>query len=84
MHRILITEDEPRIASFIQKGLTAHVFITAVAATAEESITQVLNAHFDLLILDLCLPDKDGYAVIEALRGQGATLPIIILSAVKP
>ncbi|MEM6452768.1 MAG: response regulator transcription factor [Cyanobacteria bacterium P01_D01_bin.105] len=81
MHRILITEDEPRIASFIQKGLTAHGFVTSVATTAGDAIAQVLGASFDLLILDLGLPDQDGHAVIESLRGQGATLPIIILSA---
>ncbi|MEL6553206.1 MAG: response regulator transcription factor [Cyanobacteria bacterium J06621_11] len=81
MHKILITEDEPRIASFIRKGLIADGYTTDIATTAQAAITQVLNAHFDLLILDLGLPDQDGHAVIEALRGQGATLPIIILSA---
>ncbi|MEM9087699.1 MAG: response regulator transcription factor [Cyanobacteria bacterium P01_F01_bin.53] len=81
MHRILITEDEPRIASFIKKGLNAHGFTTEVAINAKQAIVQVLNASFDLLILDLGLPDKDGHQVIQELRGQGATLPIIILTA---
>lgn len=81
MHRILITEDEPRIASFVKKGLSAHGFMAEAVGTAEAAIAQVLNASFDLLILDLSLPDRDGQEVIEALRGQGATLPIIILSA---
>ena len=81
MHRILIAEDEPRIASFIQKGLTSHGFMTAIAVNAEEAISQALAADFDLLVLDLGLPDKDGHQVIEELRGQGATLPIIILTA---
>lgn len=81
MHRILVVEDEPRIASFIQKGLNAHGFITAIAINAEDAIAQTLAASFDLLILDLGLPDKDGHQVIAELRGQGATLPIIILTA---
>lgn len=81
MHRILITEDEPRISSFVKKGLSAHGFMTEIAATAEVAIAQVLEADFDLLILDLGLPDKDGHEVIEEIRGQGAALPIIILSA---
>ncbi|EDX85908.1 response regulator receiver domain protein [Synechococcus sp. PCC 7335] len=81
MHKILITEDEPRIASFIKKGLNAHGFTTEVAITAQQAIAQTLEASFDLLILDLGLPDKDGLQVIEELRGQGATLPIIILTA---
>lgn len=81
MHRILITEDEPRISSFVKKGLLAHGFMVEVVMTAESAIAQVLSTDFDLLILDLGLPDKDGHEVIEAIRGQGATLPIIILSA---
>jgi len=81
MHRILIAEDEPRIAAFIQKGLNAHGFVTAIAINAETAIAQSLEADFDLLILDLGLPDKNGHEVIEELRGQGATLPIIILTA---
>jgi two-component system, OmpR family, response regulator QseB len=81
MHRILVVEDEPRIASFVQKGLDAHGFTTAIATNAKEAIAQALSASFDLLILDLGLPDKDGHQVLSELRGQGATLPIIILSA---
>ncbi len=76
-----MTEDEPRIASFIQKGLRAHGFTTAIAINADDAIAQTLAASFDLLILDLGLPDKDGHQVIAELRGQGATLPIIILTA---
>lgn len=81
MNRILVAEDESRIASFVQKGLNAHGFTTAIAINAKEAISQTLGADFDLLILDLGLPDKDGHQVIEELRGQGATLPIIILTA---
>ncbi len=76
-----MTEDEPRIASFIQKGLNAHGFTTAIAINAGDAIAQILAANFDLMILDLGLPDKDGHQVIAELRGQGATLPIIILTA---
>lgn len=81
MHRILVVEDEPRIASFIQKGLSAHGFTIVIAINAQAAITETLEANFDLLILDLGLPDKDGHQVIKELRGQGATLPIIILTA---
>jgi len=49
--------------------------------SAQQAIAQTLSASFDLLILDLGLPDKDGHQVIQELRGQGATLPIIILTA---
>lgn len=78
MYRILIAEDEPRIASFIQKGLKANGFTVAIAQNAGETLNLALGSEFDLLILDLGLPDKDGLQVLEELRGQGETLPIII------
>ncbi len=79
--QILIAEDEPRIASFIEKGLRGHGFATTVAGCAQETITLALSGLYDLLLLDLGLPGKDGLEVLADLRGQGATLPIIILTA---
>jgi DNA-binding response OmpR family regulator len=81
MNRILIAEDEPRIVSFLEKGLRANGFTTAIATDANETVTMALSDGFDLLLLDLGLPGKDGLAVLDELRGQGAQLPIIILTA---
>ena len=81
MNRILIGEDEPRIASFIEKGLRSNGFTTAVANDASEILEMAMSAKFDLLLLDLGLPGKDGLIVLEELRGQGVDLPIIILTA---
>lgn len=81
MNRILIGEDEPRIASFLEKGLRANGFTTAVAADAHETLDMAQSNSFDLLILDLGLPGKDGLEVLEELRGQGEQLPVIILTA---
>lgn len=81
MNRILIAEDEPRIVAFLEKGLRANGFTTAVAGSAREAIDRVQSSEFDLLILDLGLPDSDGLTVVEELRGQGEDLPIIILTA---
>jgi DNA-binding response OmpR family regulator len=81
MNRILIAEDEPRIAAFLEKGLRANGFTPIVATDADEVMVMALNDSFDLLLLDLGLPVKDGLTVLEELRGQGATLPIIILTA---
>jgi DNA-binding response OmpR family regulator len=81
MNRILIAEDEPRIASFLEKGLRANGFTTAIATNAVEAIELVFRDGFDLLLLDLGLPLKDGLTVLEELRGQGADLAIIILTA---
>lgn len=81
MSQILIVEDEPRIASFIEKGLKSHGFITTVATDAQKALSLGLSGMFELLILDLGLPGKDGFEVLKELRGQGATLPILILTA---
>lgn len=81
MTRILIAEDEPRIASFIEKGLQSNGFITEVVFEAQQVLERALSNEFDLLLLDLGLPVKDGLTILEELRGQGATLSIIILTA---
>ncbi|ELR99079.1 response regulator transcription factor [Gloeocapsa sp. PCC 73106] len=81
MNRILIAEDELRIVSFLEKGLKANGFATTVAQDAESAINLGLTAQFDLMLLDLGLPKRDGLEVLIELRGQGVTMPIIILTA---
>ena len=81
MRRILIAEDEPRVAAFLDKGLQANGFTTAIAATGSETIAYALDGDFELIVLDLGLPEKDGLAVLEELRGQGCQIPIVILTA---
>jgi DNA-binding response OmpR family regulator len=61
--------------------LQAHGFITTVVKTGQEAINQIQDAEFDLMILDLGLPDKDGLEVLAEMRGQGETLPVIVLTA---
>jgi two-component system, OmpR family, response regulator QseB len=80
MSRILIVEDEPRISAFIEKGLRSHGFLTTIASDAQDALIMAINGEFDLMILDLGLPGKDGLQILEELRGQGEVLPIIILS----
>ncbi len=81
MKRILIAEDESRIAAFLQKKLLEHGFNPTVAKDGYEALQISLCQNFDLLILDLGLPGKDGIEVMEKLRGQGHMMPIIILTA---
>lgn len=81
MNRILIIEDEPRISSFLSKGLKAAGFTTQTAATAAEGRNQAISATFDLIILDLGLPDADGYSVLNYIRSVGLDIPVIILTA---
>lgn len=81
MSRILIVEDEERIASFVEKGLRSGGFSTAVALSGEEALALSSTAEFDLVILDLGLPDKDGLQVLDELRRNKPRLPVIILTA---
>lgn len=81
MNRILIAEDESRIASFIEKGLRKNGFSTAVAADGNQAVSMAETGDFDLLLLDIGLPGKDGWAVLNSLRSQGKHLPVIIVSA---
>ena len=81
MNRILIAEDEPRLASFLMKGLRANGFVVTVAETGYDAAILANDADFDLLVLDLGLPGKDGLTVLRELRADGQRLPIIILSA---
>jgi two-component system, OmpR family, response regulator len=79
--RILIVEDEARIASFLEKGLRANGFATEIAADGEEALTRVRIGSFDLVILDLGLPSRDGLEVLRDLRERHAGLPVVILTA---
>ncbi|MDQ3708087.1 MAG: response regulator transcription factor [Actinomycetota bacterium] len=81
MNRILIAEDEPRIASFLEKGLKANGFTTSVAADGQEALFRARSGGFDLLVLDIGLPGKDGFAVLRELRRGGSAMPVVILTA---
>ena len=81
MTRILIVEDEERIAAFVEKGLRANGFATEVATDGEEALRRARIGRFDLLVLDLGLPDIDGFEVLRRLREWDRTLPVLILTA---
>ena len=81
MSTVLIVEDEARIASFLTKGLKAAGFTPRVVAKGGEAVEAVLLGGIDLVLLDVGLPDIDGFEVLERLRGQGVRTPIIMLTA---
>ena len=81
MAAILIAEDESRIAAFVEKGLRAAGHSTAIAENGNEALALAASGRFELLILDIGLPGRNGFEVLEALRGQGSVLPVIILTA---
>ncbi|MCC7240801.1 MAG: response regulator transcription factor [Acidobacteria bacterium] len=79
--RILVVEDEPKVARFIQDGLTDQQFAVDVATDGASALRQVESSGYDLLILDIMLPDVDGFDVCRRVRALGFTTPILMLSA---
>ena len=81
MTRVLIAEDEARLASFLEKGLRSSGYTTTVVPDGPQASIMARDDEFDLLILDLGLPGKDGIEVLRELRAAGQRLPVIILTA---
>ncbi len=81
MARILIVEDERRIASFLAKGLRAEGHTAIAVSDGREGLDHALSGDFDLMVLDIGLPGMDGFEVLDQLRSQGSRLPVIILTA---
>jgi len=79
--RVLIVEDEERIASFVAKGLRADGHLTTVVGDGRDGLDQALSGEFDLMVLDIGLPSLDGFDVLDQLRSQGSKLPVIVLTA---
>jgi two-component system, OmpR family, copper resistance phosphate regulon response regulator CusR len=78
---ILVAEDEPRISSFIAKGLKAQGWSSTVVEDGPSALDYAVSGDFDLLLLDIGLPRMDGFSVLRRLRETGSTLPVIILTA---
>lgn len=81
MYRVLIVEDEERIARLLGKGLRRQGFVATVTGNGGEAMVLAKQGAYDLLLLDLGLPDVDGLEVLRELHSSVRELPIIILSA---
>ncbi|MBK7830798.1 MAG: response regulator [Gemmatimonadetes bacterium] len=81
MKRILIVEDNVDLASGLRRNLEVEGHKATVAGTAAAAIRTAMRESPDLLVLDLGLPDRDGYYVLEQLRSRGCSAPVLILSA---
>ncbi|NNU28843.1 response regulator transcription factor [Isoptericola sediminis] len=81
MTRILVAEDEDRIAQFVRKGLRAHGFVPTVVSDGASAVEHALSGEYDLMVLDIGLPEVDGFEVLSRLRGSGSTMPVVILTA---
>jgi two-component system copper resistance phosphate regulon response regulator CusR len=79
--RILVVEDERNAARLLSKGLTEHSFAVDVASNGDQALKLAIDNDYDLILLDVMLPLKDGFAVCRELRGAGAAVPILMLTA---
>lgn len=79
--KILVIEDEPKAAVYLQQGLTEAGYVVDVAHTGEAGIRAALDTPFALIICDIMLPGRDGFAVVAELRRAGYTAPILFVTA---
>src|SRR5678816_283737 len=81
MKKILIVEDEPSIALALEDDLRREGYDTEVASDGDTAARRAVSKEFDLILLDLMLPRKDGFEVCREVRSAGVETPIIILTA---
>ncbi|MEZ5343976.1 MAG: response regulator transcription factor [Pyrinomonadaceae bacterium] len=79
--RILLVEDDNRIARFIQKGLKENAYAVDVSENGNEALFQIDLVNYDLVILDVMIPGKSGFEICEEIREKGNNIPIIMLTA---
>jgi DNA-binding response OmpR family regulator len=79
--QILVVEDEPKVGNALREGLEAEGYEVTLAQTGEEGFFQASAHAFDLIILDVMLPGRDGIEVLNTLRRQGTRIPVLLLTA---
>ena len=81
MAKILVVEDEPKVAGALKEGLETEGYEIVLAQTGEEGFFNASSNVFDLIILDIMLPGRDGIEILHTLRRQGMKLPVLLLTA---
>lgn len=79
--QILVVEDEPKIGQALREGLESESYEVTLAQTGEEGFFHASTHAFDLIILDVMLPGRDGIEVLQTLRKQGMKTPVLLLTA---
>jgi len=79
--RLLLVEDDPRIAHFLSRGLQEQSYAVDVAGNGDDALYQVEINDYDLIILDIMIPGRDGFAVCRSIRGLDKRMPILMLTA---
>jgi two-component system copper resistance phosphate regulon response regulator CusR len=80
MASILIAEDDPLVYSFLERRLRKAGYTTQVADDGVKATELALSGDFDLVLLDMALPGRDGFEVLQELRGRGSTIPVIVVT----
>lgn len=81
MLRILVVEDEPKLAATLKQGLEADGYTVTVTFTGEEGFYLLCHEPFDLALLDVMLPGRDGFEILKSVRRLGVTVPVLLLTA---
>lgn len=79
--KVLIIEDEPKTVAYLRKGLSESGFVVDVAGDGEDGLHAAMTTHYDVIVLDVMLPSRDGWSVVSGLRAHGNRTPIIMLTA---
>ena len=79
--RILVVEDEKKVASFIKKGLQQEGYAADTVHDGDEAVHNAISFDYDLIVLDVMLPRMNGFDVCRELRQRGVTTPILMLTA---
>jgi two-component system, OmpR family, response regulator len=78
---LLYVEDEAKIADFVRAGLKEHGFVVDYCDNGDDGYARALEHEYDVIVLDIMLPGKDGLAILKRLRQQGRNAPVILLTA---
>ncbi|MEI7776657.1 MAG: response regulator transcription factor, partial [Verrucomicrobiota bacterium] len=79
--RVLVVEDDPKISSFVAKGLKQHGYLTETASDGKAGLQRAQEVVFDVIVTDLMMPELDGLGLIERLRALQVPSPVVVLSA---
>ena len=79
--KVLVVEDEKKMAAFLERGLKEHDFSVSVCRRGDEALTAILETALDAVILDVMLPGLDGLSLVRRLRQRGNATPVLMLSA---
>jgi len=79
--RVLVVEDEKKVANFIKHGLEEERYRVDISSDGVEGFDRIMNNHYDLILLDVMLPGKDGFSILRDARSAGVITPIVMLTA---